>query len=658
MTTITQFKDRYAKIPNATHSALDGAGFKKLTSDWKHVVNPKKDAAGVFTFCEYGSAKDRKKESVVAITGIVLDIDGGNSQAQIIAAIEKLQPYAHCYYTTHRHAEANPKLRIAVPLAQSLTVAEFEGQAIAMRLAAMLDLKVDDCCAGASQAYYLPSKPTLTAEAAIGVGDSTTFFDIGLLPAVPAKPGKSASGKEGHDPIKIYQQIDELNVSMFGGVQPLFVGEEFHVYHEGVWHAVAADRAFCKDVIEHHSRKVGIADAQALVSAMKIMFSCDAFPAADTGKITLENGTLNVATRALEPHAAGNYHRSGMGFDYDPDAGCPLWFKTLDDIFWPDADREQKIGFLQEWIGYLLTPSVKYQVMVMMYGGGSNGKSVITHITRALLGAVNVCSIPLQQLSARFIGAEMEGKLANIIDEMGPDSLLKEEEIKKAISADPILVERKNKDPYFFTPTARIFAATNLIPPSRDSTYALERRLIILTFNRQFTLAEVDRDRVTKLEKELPGIFVWALAGLERLTRQGKFTQPPSCIEAMDDFKVGRNSVALFKRDCLALPDVSQAEAGAVDKSYRTTALKMYDIYKAYCAANRYQAYGKEGFGKKLKELGVEQVRSAGKRFYLAKLVNLGEHGLSDLLSSTASNDAGYRDCSINDEFLGDADAA
>jgi putative DNA primase/helicase len=380
--------------------------------------------------------------------------------------------------------------------------------------------------------------------------------------------------------------------------------------------------------VDYHDRKMSIKVAMELVFAMKIMFSRDQFPSAQIHKITLNNGTLNTKTGELEPHSPENYHRSGMEFDYDPEAKCPLWLATLDALFLPDADAEVKTMLVQEWFGYNLTPMTKYQVMLWLYGGGANGKSVVTRVLRELLGTDNVCSIPLSQLGARFIGAELEGKLANIVDEIATNALMQEDEMKKVVSGDPIMVERKGKDPYFFSPTARITAATNTLPPSKDSTHGLDRRLMIVPCNRTFTPADMDRTLGDKLVQELPGIFVWALEGQARLSLQDAFTVPPSSLEAMEDFKVCRNSVSLFKRDCIELPNTNLTLVGGSNKTDRIPSHDLYKTYKAYCSANTYQAFAKEGFGKKLKELGVEQIRTGGKRYYVAKLVNLDEAGI------------------------------
>jgi|SRR5471030_190478 len=632
MTTIVQFKNKFSKKPSSLDSGLDGASFNQIVSAWKHTVIADKEAAAVFTMCNYGEKADRTRANILSVTGIVLDVDDGNTVEQVMAALERLSPYAHCWYTTYSHTEENPRVRVVVPITTPVTADVFDDHMLALRLANWLNLTIDDCSRKPTQFYFLPSKPAASTDSHIYVGQSTTLFDISVLPAKPAKPSKNRSGDAPNtsDQLAVFNKIDSLVASLFDNIQPLYVGDKFYIYSCGVWHAVNPGRTFYKELIEYHDRKIGIAEATELVAAMKTMFSVDAFPGSAINKITLTNGTFDTDTGEFETHSPENYHRTGMAFDYDPTATCDLWLKTLDGIFFFDLDKEQKIQLLQEWTGYLLTPIIKYQVMLWLYGGGQNGKSVITHIIRWLLGIENVSAIPLTQLSGTFIGAELDGKLANIVDEIATNALMQEDEIKKIVSGDPLLVQRKQKDPYFLYPTARIMVTTNTLPPSKDSTYGLDRRLMLLTFNRTFTMDEIDRDLGEKLKAELPGIFVWALAGHMRLKAQDKFTEAPSSVAAMEEFKACRNSASLFKRDCIELPRTNLALVGGNDKAFRIPSQELYETYKTYCRTNMYQPFGKEGFGKKLKELGVEQIRTGGKRYYVAKTVNLDEAGLND----------------------------
>ena len=536
-----------------------------------------------------------------------------------------------------------------------MTADAFEHDALALRLAAWLRLTADACCAKATQVYYLPTKPTQSAVSDVSVGESTALFDIALLPAQAAKPGKASSQTTDDGKLAIYQELHAIKAAMFEGIKPMFFGDMFHVYRYGVWHMVNPAETFARDIIEFYNEKVELKDVNAWVYAMKVMWSVASLPAPAINKITRPNGTWDNDTGTMEAHSPENYHSSGMAFDYDSSATCPLWLATLDGVFRDDADKELKIKFLQEWFGYLLTPSTSYHTMVLLYGSGANGKSVITRMATELLGSENVSAIALGKLADRFMGAELHGKLANIVDEVGATDLMHVEELKKIVSGDQIQAERKGKDPFKFFPTARIFAAANTIPPSKDSTHGLDRRLIILSCNRTFLPEEMDRHLVKKLKAELPGSFVWALEGHARLTAQDKFTEVPSCVAATKEFKESRNSLSLFKRDCMELPGLTAVNSGQSSKAFRTRSMELYKTYETYCAVSHYQAFGLEIFGKKLIEMGIKQIRPGGKRHYLVKLVNLDEFGIGQ---AGYAGPSGPTKTDIDDEFDGFAEAA
>lgn len=54
---------------------------------------------------------------------------------------------------------------------------------------------------------------------------------------------------------------------------------------------------------------------------------------------------------------------------------------------------------------------------------------------------------------------------------------------------------------------------------------------------------------------ELPGIFIWALKGLERLRQRGYFNEPKECREAKEKYELDSNPARLFLQDtCTAHP--------------------------------------------------------------------------------------------------------
>jgi phage/plasmid-associated DNA primase len=64
------------------------------------------------------------------------------------------------------------------------------------------------------------------------------------------------------------------------------------------------------------------------------------------------------------------------------------------------------------------------QKAICLPGEGGNGKSVFLDLATRFLGSENVCHLSLQRLdAARFSGARLYGKLANICTDLPSDRL-------------------------------------------------------------------------------------------------------------------------------------------------------------------------------------------------------------------------------------------
>jgi putative DNA primase/helicase len=630
MITISMFKDIYAKTSYETF-ILDADGFREFAKENEHIAVNNKSDAKLLSVCSYGDDTNRKKSNVEYITALVLDCDEGNTLDKISMAIDELEPYLYWIYSTHSHTFEKPKVRFIIPISKAITVKEFESNKYTQRLAQFLGLTVDACSFIPSQAYYYPSTPIETeddAEPFRDIGESNTLLDASSLPQlVVNKPSKNTSNVSSKDvPASyLYGEVDKLVATRYKNIAPIYVDNRLYSYENGIWKARSAGMTLKRSLIDDSNRELGMEKADSLIETLKVLHCVDQFPPSVDSKISLKDATLDTLTGALEPHSPQNYHISSMDFNYDATATCPLWLKTLDEIFSCDDDKALKIQFLQEWIGLLLVPETGYDRMVWLLGQGANGKSLILEVVTALLGDDNVCATSLDHLGGRFNDALHVGKLAIIASEIATDAVLKEDVVKKIVSGERMQAEFKGETPFMFYPTARIFAAANSLPISRDSTHGLERRIEIVTCNRKFTPDEMDKHLFEKLVKELPGIFMWAVAGLKQLTERGDILEVPSNKVALEEFMTGRNSVALFVRDCVKVNsemDVKTAPIGAY---------ALYHAYRKYCAANNYAPFANNRFGVKLKEIKLLFRMTSGKRVYDVSLVDLKEHGVNPI---------------------------
>ena len=86
----------------------------------------------------------------------------------------------------------------------------------------------------------------------------------------------------------------------------------------------------------------------------------------------------------------------------------------------------------------------------------------------------------------------------------------------------------------------------NEVPLITDTSFAFERRLIIVKFNETFVGNRADKGLDDKLSQELSGVFNWALEGLRRVLETGEITESQQMIQDKRDFLSQLNPVKTF----------------------------------------------------------------------------------------------------------------
>lgn len=393
---------------------------------------------------------------------------------------------------------------------------------------------------------------------------------------------------------------------------------EFYGYGDGIWRTVT------KYEVEHHLAVTYYKNTESIFYVNKIIRRLrthsfvDEFPKYEHNVVVLENYTINLNSFEILEHSYEHYAKNKLKFNYDEQANCPIWLEFLETIWGEDQDYDQKVALLQEYMGLSLTPITKFQVMLWLIGPGSNGKSVILDIVRALVGPENCSSVAFADLGVRFSTTQLKDKLVNIDPDMSKTGMQADSIIKKIVSGEKLTVENKGKDPFEMEVIAKLWAAANFLPPTRDNSHGFFRRVLILKFNRIIARADQDKNLTKKLIMELPGIFNWALDGLKRLQDKDDFTIPPSSMAEVDDYRISNNPVAQFHTEHLEVIDIT----GSASK-YGTLSQKVFDGFKIFCREQSLEPISAPEFGKRLNTLGIKGVKSNGKKYYPVKVVGM-----------------------------------
>ena len=253
---------------------------------------------------------------------------------------------------------------------------------------------------------------------------------------------------------------------------------------------------------------------------------------------------------------------------YDPSAEAPRFFEFLTEIFADDEDFLEKIVVLMEMIGYSLMSHARYEKFVILIGNGANGKSVLLAVVEALCGLDNVAAVQPSEFGNKFQRAHLNLKLVNLVTEIREGEQIDDGALKAIVSGEASTVEHKGRDPFVFRPVSTCWFGANHLPHTRDFSDATFRRAIVIPFNRKFTPG-VDEDPTLKdkLLMELPGVLKFALDVYAHAVQRGQFTEPTSCTEAKQAWRLEADQARQFAEECCILGDGRETS---------------YDVYQAY----------------------------------------------------------------------------
>ena len=398
------------------------------------------------------------------------------------------------------------------------------------------------------------------------------------------------------------------------------------IYNGSQWIIVSADGF--KRFLQKAATRMGVPDRY----AKHFLFQDDLLrqflraadlppPATQSSRvlINLQTGTFenNATEHCLREFRKEDFLTYQLPFSYDPEARCPIFHAFLDRNL-PDKGCQDLIA---EYIAYVLSPFLKLEKVLILYGEGANGKSVLFQIIKALLGEENVCSYSLQNLTARegYQRAELGDKLLNYAPEINGriDPAL----FKQLASGEPVEARFIFERAFILRKYARLLFNCNVLPSDVEMTHAFFRRFMIIPFTETIPEEEQDPDLARKItQNELPGIFNWVIEGLDRLTRNKRFTEPEMVREANKSFRDQSDSLTLFLED-------SGIVAGS-DHSAQVSAL--YARFSAYARSCNLPAISMKSFSEKMSKAGFEKIRTAQGRFFNYSLVSLSNEKIEE----------------------------
>jgi putative DNA primase/helicase len=198
-------------------------------------------------------------------------------------------------------------------------------------------------------------------------------------------------------------------------------------------------------------------------------------------RMSFHNGILDLKTMILEPHDPKFLTLIQIPWDYDPSATCPNIERVVEEIC-----GKENVDLIYEVFGHFLVKDYRFKRFTVLVGRKDSGKSTLLRLMSEYLGEDNISSVGLQNLSDRFMKAELVGKLANIADDL-PKGRIKDSSILKQLSGrSRIQAERKGKDPFGYTNFAKLVFSSNYFPSVDNPTDADSGRFMIIELNSEF----------------------------------------------------------------------------------------------------------------------------------------------------------------------------
>lgn len=316
--------------------------------------------------------------------------------------------------------------------------------------------------------------------------------------------------------------------------------------------------------------------------------------------INCRNGELWIDANGMverRQHSPTSYLRHRLDIDYDPTATCARYDAAVLGIFGKASDPAAMAEFWAELMGYAIQPKRSIPLVMLGWGVGDNGKTKLLATYIHLIGPELVMAMPIGELGkSRFTTGSLLGKLAIIDDDVQSGTRLPDGQLKRLSEEKTITGENKYGPPFTFTARTAIFMLFNNPPSLADLSHGMQRRLIVVPFDRSFTPQEADRGLFPAIwAEELPGVLNRYLAGLRRvIERRWTFAPPEAAEQAKAKLLQAANPIPAFV-------------AERCERSGATYVQVLYDAYKIWAeGAGITLVPQRLAFQRQLENLGFE----------------------------------------------------
>lgn len=330
--------------------------------------------------------------------------------------------------------------------------------------------------------------------------------------------------------------------------------------------------------------------------AMKeqIMHRCAVLPEefdSETALFNTQNGYLNLVDGRLYEHDIEKKFTRISKIEYTDKIDCPQWTEFINQIFNND---QELIRYVQKAVGYSLSGSTREQCLFVLFGNGSNGKSVFLDVLTYIFGTYST-NMQADTIMVRKANggantdiARLKG--ARLVTSSEPNEGVRMDEglVKQLTGGDKVTARFLYGKEFEFTPEFKLWLATNHKPIIRGTDDGIWRRMNLIPFTVSIPDEKKDKNLKYKLFAESVGILNWIVDGCLMWQREG-LKRPAVVEEASKDYREEMDVTAAFINDCCER-----------DINKRIKAKDLYQAYKTWANENGQYEMNSTKFGKEM----------------------------------------------------------
>lgn len=299
--------------------------------------------------------------------------------------------------------------------------------------------------------------------------------------------------------------------------------------------------------------------------------------------ISFNNCVLDIKTGETFPHSQQLFVSTHINHNYIENAPPTAIMNAFLDMC--SNNDVQKRAIILEMIGDCLLKRALFQKMYLIYGEGGTGKSTLLRIITSLVGEENASFLSLQDLENTFYPWELVGKLVNIGDDIPFGKINDSSLIKKLVSGERMMIQRKFGHPASFSNYATMIFTTNKLPNTADRTSGFMRRLVLIDMNTKIQKPTTFFcDKLSEADFEY--LIYLAASAIRAALERGELTR---------SFVVDNNLQA-YQRMQSALSEYIDDENITRDSLIGRDVGSVFAEYALYCQLNGMRPIGKHSF--------------------------------------------------------------